>query len=387
VTQVKAGSRPVRVLHLRDSPWVDGPGRTIIESAVHFDPDRINYHIGVLIPSGNARHPMIDVAVQRKLSALAFVDRGGLDFNVVKSILSAVDELQITVLHTSDLRTRLFSLFVRIARPHLISVTTAHGWIANTARRRVLRLVDKALLRCSDMVILVSQAMRALVPRWWLPEDRVTVLHNALVLEKYGHAVSGRERRPPDTSKQVELLNVGRLSPEKGQDLLLRAVARLVPQFPNVRLYFAGTGPMERTLRALTAELGLDSRVEFLGFVEDMPALYSRADLVVQSSLTEGLPNVILEAAYLGVPILATDVGGTREVVEQGRHALLVPSGSVDALAGGLRQYLSNPIESLLMAKEASRRISARFSFVARTDHMTTIYERLTQSQQARDSA
>lgn len=371
------GARPLRVLHLRDSPWVDGPGRTIIESGVHFDPGRIQYHIGVLVPSENSSHPMMDAAASRSLSVHPIIDRGGWDRAAVASVLRLVDKLQVDILHTSDLRTRLLGLLVCSARPQLISVTTAHGWIANETRRRLLRLLDKLLLRYFDLVILVSNAMRDLVPRWWLPDGRVRVIHNALVLETYGKASVARERRPPDRAQRINLLNVGRLSPEKGQDLLLRAVACLSPEFPGLRLHFAGVGPMETALRLMSRDLGLESRVVFHGFIEDMPALYDEADLVVQSSLTEGLPNVILEAAYLGVPILATDVGGTREVVEHGRHALLIAGGSVETLTEGLRLYLTSPGESLRMAKAAQQRILAEFSFDARTDRMTRIYEAL----------
>lgn len=380
-------SRPIRVLHLRDSPWVDGPGRTIIESAAHFDPRRVDYHIGVLVPSEDSSHPMIDVAVRRGLAAHPIVDRGGLDRKAAESVLRLVDHLQVEILHTSDLRTRLLGIQVCRARPQLAKVSTAHGWIANSTRRRVLRLLDKAVLRYFDEVVLVSQATRDLVPRWWLPDSRTSVLHNALVLETYGRGVLGRARRAPDFTKCVNLLNVGRLSPEKGQDLLLRAFARLAQESPELQLHFAGTGPMESTLQSLAAELGLASRVVFHGFVEDMPALYAESDLVVQSSLTEGLPNVILEAAYLGVPILATDVGGTREVVEHGLHASLIPPGSVDALTDGLRLYRSNPAAFIRMAEAARQRILTEYSFDSRTDRMTRIYERLARSGQSRNSA
>ena len=105
-----------------------------------------------------------------------------------------------------------------------------------------------------------------------------------------------------------------------------------------------------------------------------MPALYAAVDLVVQSSLTEGLPNVILEAAYLGVPIVATDVGGTREVIEHGVSGWLVPPGDPDILADGVRRCLHDPQEFVEMAARGRSRIESMFEFGRRTENQMQIY-------------
>jgi glycosyltransferase involved in cell wall biosynthesis len=173
------------------------------------------------------------------------------------------------------------------------------------------------------------------------------------------------------------MLVVGRLSPEKGQDLLLKAVASLLPDYPGITVRLAGTGPMEKSLRELTLQLGLQSRVEFLGYVSDMPSIYTDADVVVQSSLTEGLPNVILEAAYLGVPIVATNVGGTGEVIKHGHGGCLIAPGSVDSLVSGLRWYLQDPPTAIGMTKVARQRVIESFSIASRTEKMANIYRQL----------
>lgn len=134
---------------------------------------------------------------------------------------------------------------------------------------------------------------------------------------------------------------------------------------------------MEDRLRAQAADLGLASQVEFLGYVPDMPSMYAEADLVVQSALTEGLPNVILEAAFLRVPVVATDVGGTSEVIEHGRSGWLIKPGSVDALANGLQWFLANTHEANRMTTSARQRVMESFSFVSRTEKMTQLYIQL----------
>lgn len=369
-----AAERPIRVLHLRDSPWVDGPGRTILETGSHLDRLRVEYHIGVLVAQREGEHPLVDAASQRGISVIPITDRGPLD-ELLGPILVLIDQLQIDILHTSEFRSNLIAQLIKRKRPKLRMVATAHGWIANTFRRRVTRFLDKLMFRRFDHVILVSEATRSLVPRWWLSDKRATVLRNALVLKSYGSEIVNKPRRAINPNQAV-MINVGRLSPEKGQEMLLQAMHALTPRWPKLRLKFAGIGPLEEHLRSVARTLGLEDRVEFVGYVKDMPRLYADIDLVVQSSFTEGLPNVILEAAYLRVPIVATAVGGTAEVVRHGNSAWLLEP-RIDDLAAGIDAFMSNPQHFVAMAEQAHRDVVSQFSFDVRTERLTQVYEAL----------
>jgi glycosyltransferase involved in cell wall biosynthesis len=366
---------PIRVLHLRDSPWVDGPGRTILETASRIDRRRVDYQIAPLVPDDGARHPLVVAARERGVPVLPILDTRPLA-PLVERVTGLVDRLGIEILHSSEFRTNLVALQCRRRRPGLKLVSTAHGWIANDLRGRAKVLLGKALLRRFDRVILVSEAMRQRLPRWWIPDERVRVIHNALAIERYDAGTSGMQRRPPrDGSAAV--LAVGRLSAEKGFDLLLDAVASLAPEWPGLRLAIAGIGPLEQSLRSQAARLGIEDRVTWLGYASDMPRVYERADLVVQSSLTEGLPNVMLEAAWLGVPVVATDVGGTREVIRPGVGGWLIRPGSAREIADGIRRFLERPDEFLAMTRRSRDHIAELFSLDARTEKQTACYEEL----------
>jgi glycosyltransferase involved in cell wall biosynthesis len=371
------GSRPIRVLHLRDSPWVDGPGRTILETAKRIDRSRIDYHVGAFVANTAEPHPLVDALREHGLPVHAIEDRGGVGREMVDGLLDLIDALQVDVLHTSEFRSNVLALLCRLRRPELRLVSTAHGWIANDLRGQLYALADRVLLRRMDRVILVSHAMRRRLPAWWVPDERVRILHNALPIESYAATDSSVPRRVVERAGEVRLLNVGRLSAEKGQRLLLEAVAALSPELPGLQLWFAGVGPLEGPLRAAARELGIGERVRFLGYIADMPGLYRDVDLVVQSSLTEGLPNVMLEVAYLGIPVVATDVGGTAEVIEHARTGWLVAPGSAQALAAGIREFAARPGEFAAMARGGRARIESGFSFAARTRTQIEIYREL----------
>jgi len=375
-----AANRPLRVLQLRDSPWVDGPARTMIESGALFDRSRIEFHVGAFITDPASKHPLVEAAKARGLNVHQLRDHGGFDKALIASIRRLVTELQIDILHTSDARSNLYGLLSRSGLSVRLTTTT-HGWIANNFRRWLVCTLDKVLLRRFDAVVMVSHAMRRLVPRWWLPASRTHVIHNALVLESYGSDVVSRPRRVVKPGDQVTILNIGRLSPEKGQSLVLEAVARIMKSHPNLRLRFIGIGPLEAELKAQTVALGIADSVEFAGYLADMPSQYLSADLIVQSSFTEGLPNVVLEAAYLRVPLVATAVGGTDEVVEHGKSAWLLRPRSVAALQQGIEAYLADPARFAQMARTAHERILQDFSMLARTEKMMRLYESLRSSE------
>lgn len=373
---MRGANTPLRVLHLRDSPWIDGPGRTILETASSIDRTRIDYQVGAFVGAPGAGHPLVDAMRKRGLPVHEVVDDGSSIQKVVKQVMGIIDEYDIDILHTSEFRSNVIGLLCR-RRRHLRLVSTAHGWITNDARGKVKAFLDRVLRRRFDRVILVSHALRRQLPRWWVPDSRVRVLHNALVFERYRALARRVPRTALDSESDVMLLNVGRLSTEKGQALLLRAVAALAPKFPGLRISFAGTGPLEADLRKAAAKLGITECVSFIGYVDDMSDIYRAAALVVQSSFTEGLPNVILEAAYLEVPIVATDVGGTAEVIEHGVSGWLIRPRSFPELVAGIRYFLEHPLHFAAMTQAARAQVQKHFSFETRTAEQMRIYEEL----------
>jgi glycosyltransferase involved in cell wall biosynthesis len=148
--------------------------------------------------------------------------------------------------------------------------------------------------------------------------------------------------RPPDRrwSGALELITVGRIDQEKNPLLLVEALAALERERPRrYRLTWAGTGPLEAAVRRRAAQLGVNARIDLLGFVPFGPELlerYRRAHVFVHVSLTEGVPAVLIEALASGTPIVATAVGGVPAALDDGRAGILVPPNDLDALVSAL---------------------------------------------------
>lgn len=160
----------------------------------------------------------------------------------------------------------------------------------------------------------------------------------------------------------ARLLTVGRLHHLKGQAHLLEAVAQLVSRQVPVSLLIVGQGPEEASLRALAERLGIAARVGFCGFQPNTAPYYRHADLFVLPSLTEGLPNVLLEALALGTPALSADCPtGPREMLEDGRWGTLVPPGDVSALVEAIERTLRALPAARARAQEAMPAVRARY--------------------------
>jgi glycosyltransferase involved in cell wall biosynthesis len=164
-----------------------------------------------------------------------------------------------------------------------------------------------------------------------------------------------------------------RLHEQKGHRYLLRAIVEI----PGAHFALAGDGPERAALEAQAHDLGIEERVSFLGYRDDVGALLSACDLVVLPSLYEGLPVALLEAMAAQRPVIATRIGGTDELVASGRTGLLVEPRDPVALAVAIRSLLADPATARLLAERASVVVKTRFSAEAMCGRVSKVYREL----------
>ena len=171
---------------------------------------------------------------------------------------------------------------------------------------------------------------------------------------------------------------MARLDDQKGHRHLIDALAILAPRRPNLVTLLAGEGPLEQSLRAQCAALGLDHRVRFLGYRRDVPELLEAADIVVLPSLYEGLPLVAIEALAAGRPMVATEVDGTPEVVIHEKTGLLAPPANPAALAAAIERLLDNPALASRLASEGRKFVGENFALQRQIEQTVALYSELT---------
>ena len=242
--------------------------------------------------------------------------------------------------------------------------------------------VDRQIGRMVDMYIAVSHAAaRHLIENKRVPRDKVRVIHNGRDLDRY--SVSDQEGRRATRNSlgltdEPTILTVARLDEQKGHRHLIDAFAIVAAHRPNVVLLLAGEGPLEASLRAQCAALGVTDRVKFLGYRRDVPELFEAADVVVLPSLYEGLPLVAIEALAASRPLVATEVDGTPEVVINEQTGLLVPPANPTALAGAIERLVENPEFRSRLASNGREFVYKNFAVQRQVEQTAALYSELT---------
>jgi glycosyltransferase involved in cell wall biosynthesis len=233
----------------------------------------------------------------------------------------------------------------------------------------------RALARGVDRYLAVSREIAdELVERLGWPAAKIEVVYNAVDLARIEvEAPPGMRGELGGGGQGPLVLTPARLDAQKGHRTLFEAI----PQVPDATFVLAGEGPERERLEALAAQLGISDRVRFLGRREDVPELLAACDVFALPSLYEGSSLAVLEAMAAGIPIVSSAIGGTEELVEDGRSGLLVAPGDAEALAAALRRVLGDPGLRKSLAGHARERVEAGLTREATADQVTGVYREL----------
>lgn len=373
---------PTRVLHIRDTDRICGPGKTILETASRIDDTQYQIGVGVFVRPEEKSNRYIDALRDRGLNVVSIQMRSALDVTVVKRLANQVRESGYDILHSHEYKGDLIALAVSKLIPvHLVS--TCHGWIRNSTRARIISYFQKRALRRFERVIAVSPLIRAELLSSGIEKASVDLVCNAIVAENYD-----RRNFSPGIIRDRFRLGanacligcVGRLSPEKGQRDLLRAASELLLCNENVYLVMVGDGPDRGKLVSLSQELGIDEKVLFLGHRKDVQSIYRDLQGLVLPSHTEGFPNVLLEALCMKVPVVATDVGGVADIVEENVTGRLVQARDTDKLGTALSWLVEQPRLAEKTASIGNKRVRDKYEFTNRCKRLEGIYDSLVRS-------
>lgn len=298
----------------------------------------------------------------------------------------------------------LFRLYrhIRRTRPTILH---AHLFHANLPARALGRLAGVPIIICTEHTMAMEPRWRYRLNRWTvgladrvvaisanvrdfcrtqigLPEEKLVLIPNGVELPELP-LPTAREARaalglPPDG---LLLGAVSRLDPAKGIDVLLEALV----QVEDASLVVVGDGPQRAALETLAARLGLSARVHWAGFQQDAVRLLPAFDLFVQPSVYEGLPTTVMEAMAAGLPVVATAVGGTPEVVVDGVTGRLVPPRDPAALAAAIHALLHDPDRRRTMGQAGRERVAQHFSVEQMVRRTERLYDELLETQRQGD--
>ena len=373
--------KPIHVLELRSVRGTGGgPEKTILLGAARSDSARYGVTVCYLRDRRDAVFAIDTRAAGLSIDYLEVIERHSLDRAIWPALRGIVRDRQIDIVHAHDYKTDVLAWLLHRSTG-VIPLSTAHGWTGHSRRERMLYYpLDRLVLRFFQKVIAVSEDIRQELIRSGVRAAAVETVLNGIDHTRFRR---DRSREPAIrrvlglASDEIVIGSVGRLEPQKRFDLLIDTFATLRVGRPQLRLLIAGAGSLQRALESQIERLGLAGVCRLLGHRTDIADLHHAFDVFVQSSDYEGTPNTVLEAMALETAVVATDVGGTSQLVRHLFDGLVVPPGRGDALGRAIENVLEDSRSAAARVSAARRRVETDLSFDARMAAVEAVYSGL----------
>ena len=362
-----------RILHLRASNFVGGPEKQILRYASYDFDNQVEPCIGSFCGDREGVD-LLRVAANRGIATLALPASsliGGL-----RSLIQEVRESNVRLICAHGYKPSVVAaLAARVT--HVPYVCFLRGWTKENRKVAFYESLEKLCSRRADYVVCLSEIQAAKV-REWVHESRVRVVINAAKVQNYTRderqvlkrelcALAGFDPARP------LVVAAGRLSPEKGMANLVCAAKTLQGSASEIQFAIFGDGVERRRLQHLASSFGLDHALHFVGHRANFADLVAGADLLVNPSLSEEMPNVVLEAMSAGVPIAATAVGGVPELAVHGAIALL-NAGDASGLSEVIADLVRTPSKCRIMVQKARERLEQNFSPEKQAEQLKSLY-------------
>jgi L-malate glycosyltransferase len=363
---------PAKVLVFQNRFLIGGQERQTVHNVATMDRSRFEPVVACLHLEGEH---LADLEAAGVRPLLFDVGRKMLRPNTAWQVARLVHLLRtrnVGLVHAQDVYTNVLgTLAAKAAGIPSIATRVDLGHHVTGYRRPLVRLA----CRSADRVLVNALCIRDLCIREGVEPDRIAVVRNGVDVP--GLDAAARVAPEPPVPEGCVVCVANMHHPVKGQTDLLLAMREVVRARPEARVAFVGDGVRRPHLERMAAVLGISGRCHFLGFRRDGAAILARAALSVSASYAEGISNAILEAMAMRLPVVATAVGGTPEIVREGVNGHLVPPGAPGAIARRILDLLERPAARRRMGERGRKIVEAEFSLAQMRLGYDALYEDL----------
>lgn len=362
----------INILYVIHSFNNGGAETLAIRLADKIDSNRFHVSVCALCDEG----PLRAVAKEKNIHFFSLGKKEGKDFRLIWRLRRLLKEQKIDVVHTHNqgpllytfLATRFFHKIALIHTEHInVNREISYTWKS--------RLYCRIMYRSLDGFVSIAQHLTsAITATYNLEKVRVTTILNCVEVLPPAKITTSLKREI-DLDEGIKIIgNISALRKQKNHVTLIKAMTYVTAEHPNVALVIAGEGEEGQQLKELADQLLLSRYIYFLGYRSDVSNLLQQFDLFVLPSLYEGLPLCMLEAMSVGLPIVATDVEGSNELVKNGENGILVQAQSPEELAGAIITLLSDKQKAQRIGGAAKMHVQTRYSMQRMIDQYETFY-------------
>jgi glycosyltransferase involved in cell wall biosynthesis len=371
----ETGNRPIKILYLMDGFGVGGAEAKLLEMLRHFNQRGYNITLCSFLDMGELKDEFARLGFPLKLIVRKHRFDLTILFNLYRFIRKNRFDVIQTLLFYPDVLGILMGHLAGV--PLLVSWETASHYdvFFNKLHRRLFYRFAMKFVSC---VVAVSNGTKeSLISREKIPDKKIRVIRYGVDLDRF-------QRKPSDGIKKDLGLRgvfpvlgvVARLDYIKGHTFLIQGIGEIIKKYPRLKCVLVGEGDYRSTIERQIRELGLTEHFELLGLRSDVSELLSALDIFILPSISEGLPNVILEAMACSVPVIASRVGGIPEVIEHRENSLLVPPQNSRALSEAILTLTDDNGLRTQIGENARKRVETHFSLNLQIRQFKTLYQR-----------
>lgn len=341
--------KKIRIIHLTTDSAIGGTERMILQTVRGLDKNRFESIVAALIAGG----PLGKICVQENILFYTPCFKSKFDFFAVIRLFRYLKKSKADILHTYLFHANILGRV--LGRMAGIKVIISSQRNVDLWRKRYHNFVDKATSwLCSVIVSNSISGKNFLVEKTGIEEKKIRVIHNGLELEKY--PVSKNE------TGVVNIVNVASLTEKKGHIYLFKGISKLLDLNADFKLFLIGAGKKESYLKSVSREMGLQDKVFFEGYRDDVISYLKQTDIFVLPSLWEGTPVALMEAMACATACIATDVGDVKELISNGHEGIIIEPKNVDQITNSILRLINDKMLRHRLGANARKKIQSRFS-------------------------
>jgi len=382
--------KQVRIMELRGTyKGGGGPDKTILLSAERHNKDRFFVLVTYLRQPDDNDFQIGEMVAGRNINYIEVIDRRLIDVKCILELKRLISKHKIDIIHAHDDKSSLYGFLLKILNPKIKIMYTCHlykiytirdaggyiGFINLWIRRKIALSIMKAY---SSPILAVSDATKKMLVKDGMKESKIEVLLNAIdynFWKKDCNSTTFRKELNIDDKAFVIGL-IGRLGYDKDLPTFLKVAKKIKSHYPETIFVLVGEGRTDEMemLKRQCIEDGIESSVIFTGFRSDLKNIYSGLDLFLMTSTAEGLPNTVLEAMSMEVPVVSTSVDGVPEIMVDGKTGFLCRIGDIDDLSEKVVALIKNKELKENFSRVSRERIKEVFSFDKRLQFIEKYY-------------
>ncbi len=358
------------IIHLRSAEFFGGPERAILGQCRSLPEFRFTC---ASFTRDEGPNRFLDEAAKLGLETARIRDKFAGDFRVVGQLRRLMDEKKADLLITQDYKANFFG---RLAVRGRTTRQIAHfrGYTLVDKKDKFYNIINAWTMRRIKVLLTVSEKSKTILTSMGVPAPRIVVVPNAIEDEKL---LSPEFRRVIPSDRPLRAVCAGRLSYEKGYDILLRALFLIKDNNPGITVEIYGEGKEETALKRLTDNLDLTGMVKFCGFADNILPILKESDLLILPSRSEGMPNILLEAWSQKIGAVATAVGGVPEMMKGNQGGWLSPPEDPDKLAENIRAAVKDKTHLAAAGENGYQLVKQRYCYKTQAEMLLTLYREI----------